>query len=255
MAGVEPLELVSRFVDIMAAINEEAGIKITEIAHATGISRGAVNRFVISIEEMGYIRRDDRTKGYWPTSKTLELSCGLSHRAEVRASVLPYLAAACRDVGWPVNFSTISNSQLALIAHTDDISPLAGKPRQPDLFRPLVGRAAGHVLLAGQSEDVRKDILAVALTDNRGLYTDAAISPADLERILQDVAKQGYGTWTVEPAKRASIAVPVTGSDTIKYSVSVGFDADAMTVDEAVAHCLSALQTCAADISQRLQNG
>ncbi len=255
MAGVKPLELVHRFTDILAAINQQPGLNITDLARATKISRGAVNRFVIAIEEMGFIRRDDRTKGYWPTSKTYELSSGLFQRSKLRASVIPYLADVCRQVGWTVNFSTITNSQLALVAHTDDISPLAGKPRQPDLFRPLVGRAAGHVLLAAQNNEVLSDILTVAFSDNPHLYSDAGITLEQMPDILESVKRQGYAAWTVSSVKRTSIAVLVPSTEPASYSISVGFDSDTISIDDAVSHCLSALKTCAQKISRNLPRG
>lgn len=254
MAGVKPLELVARFTDILVAINERPGVNITELARMTRISRGAVNRFVIAIEDLGFIRRDDRSKGYWPTSKTHELSNGLSQRARLRSSVIPYLAEACRQVGWPVNFSTITNSQLALVAHTDDISPLADSPRQPDLFRPLIGRAAGHVLLAAQNPSVLKDILAVALADDPDLYSNAGISPDEVPGILEEATHKGYAAWTVRQAKRTSIAVVVPDTDSVRYSISVGFDSDAIEIEGAIAHCLSVLNDCARTISHNLRN-
>ncbi|MEQ8507501.1 MAG: helix-turn-helix domain-containing protein [Rhodospirillaceae bacterium] len=254
MAGIQPLESVARFTTILSAVSAGDGITMSELTRKAGLSRSAVNRYMVTLAELGYVYRDERTKRYRPTSKTLDLSRGVTRDQKIRQIVLPPLQAACRTLGWSLNFSTLKNAQVTLIAHTDDISPLAKKKRGTMLMRPLLGRAAGHVLLAHLLPSVRMDVLKIALQQNPALYADAGIGPDDLPALLEDVQRLGYGAYTTAKAQLNTVAVPVRIKDTFPFVLSAGATASILSLEQVTERFLTPLQACANNISERLKD-
>jgi len=227
---------------------------MSELTRKAQLSRSAVNRYVVTLAELGYVYRDERTKKYRPTSKTLDLSRGVTRDQKIRQIVLPPLQAACRKLGWTLNFSTLKNAQVTLIAHTDDVSPLAKKKRGTMLMRPLLGRAAGHVLLAHLQPSVRTDVLKIALQQNASLYAQAGIEPGDVPALLEEVQQKDYAAYTVAKAQLNTVAVPVRIKDTVPFVLSAGATASILSLDQAVERFLVPLRACAKDISERLED-
>lgn len=252
MAGIQPLESIERLVKILAAINAAKGINITDLASDAALSRAAVNRYVISLVDLGYVYRDARTRTYRPTAKTHELSRGVNREEALKATVLPAMQKVCKEVGWPLNFSRIKNSQLTLIANTDDISPLVTKRRENLLMRPLIGRAGGHVLLAHLPTSVKDDLLTVALQQDPNLFKRAHIEQEAFDQSLTIVRQQGYAVEAVPDRRLNSMAVPVTVRGTVPFSLSTGVDDAVLPIEALAPRLLEPLKICAVEIGQRL---
>lgn len=253
MAGIQPLESIERLIKILTAINAVKGINITDLATATGLSRAAVNRYVISLVDLGYVYRDSRARTYRPTAKTYELSRGYNREEALKATVLPAMQAACKEIGWPLNFSRLKNAQLTLITHTDDISPLVKKQRDHMLMRPLVGRAAGHVLLAHLPPEVKDDVLTIALQEDTDLFARADLTLEAFDHLLADIRTQGYAHSATPGTRLNTIAVPVRIRDAFPFSLSAGVDQAVLPASALADRFLESLQNCSQEISRRLE--
>lgn len=254
MAGIQPLESVERLVKVLAAINGSDGINITDLSEESGLSRAAVNRYVVTLVSLGYVYRDARARTYRPTSKTHELSRGVNREDALKTAVLPFMQQTCKEVGWSLNFSRVKNSQLTLIAHTDDISPLVTRQRENLLMRPLVGRAAGHVLLAHMPDSVKNDVLTVAEQEDQHLFTRAGSSRIMLETQLDEVRRQGYAMQIAPGSRLNSIAVPIKVRGGVPFSLSVGVDTAVLRRDVLVERLLKPLRACSEAIGQCLED-
>lgn len=251
--GIEAIEGVERCITVLRAISRHGGLTISALARHTEISRAAVNRFVISLVELGYVYSDPRTHTYHVTSKTLELSKGVSRDAQLRQAVLPVLQKTCRDIGWSLNFSTIRNVQLTLIAHTDSISPVLQKQRDTTLMRPLLGRAGGHVLLAFLSDAVRADILAIAEYENPSIYDDAGLTLEQVQTELAEIRSKGYAVSTLARTAMHTLAVPVHIGESVPFSLSAGAYASVLPLNKVTTRLLKPLQACSKRITQQLK--
>lgn len=250
--AVEPIDGIERCAAVLQAINAGGGITVSDLARQTGISRAAVNRFVVSFVELGYVYNDPRTNAYHATSKTLELSKGVSRDEQIREAVLPVLQKTCREIGWSLNFTSIRSAQLTLIAHTDSVSPLIPKNRDNMLMRPLLGRAGGHVLLAYLPEDVRNDVLSLATLFNPRLYEDAGLTEEDVASLLAQVKADGYATVTVPQRRMNVLAVPVRVGAAVPFSLSAGIYASVVPLDSMTHRLLRPLSDCSKEISRQL---
>lgn len=253
MSGIQHLDVVERAMRVLRTINAFDGVSVSELATLSGVTRAATNRYLVTLESLGYVERNPATRKYMVTQKVLGLSSGAPRDDWVSIVVQPILLACCRQIGWPLSFGTIRNSQLAVLANTDVESPLIVHPSREHLVVPLVGRAAGHVLLAAKSETVRQDILSSALINNPNLYTQAGLSPKDLEHLLEQTRAQGYATSKLKGMNWATLSVPVEVDGSVEFSVSTRVHPTAVDLDEAVERFIEPLRACSRDLSEALQ--
>lgn len=244
MARIQPLESIERLAKVMRSINAVDGITMSDLALAVDLPRSAVNRYVVTLVNLGYVFRDERTRAYRPTSKTHELSKGVMRDQKIQQTVLPILHETCRDIGWSLNFTTLKNAQVTLIANTDSVSPLATKQRKTMLMRPVLGRAAGHVLLAYLSESVRQDVLSMAEQQTPDLYAQADLAPAHIDGLLEEIRQAGYAASKTAKRRLNTVAVPFHIQGAVPFSVSVSVDETLLSLADLQARLLTPLQLC-----------
>jgi len=254
MTSRRRLKSVDRFVTVLQSINELDGAKISDLATTTGIPRGALTRFVFSLLRLGYIYKDEKSKGYRPTTKTLELSIGAVRDERIKVGVMPHLVRTTQKIGWPLNFSTIRHARLSILAHTDSNSVLVAGSRDTQSLRPLLGRAAGHVLLAYTPEKVREDILKVAHEGDPDLYRRANIKVSKIRSILEEVRNRGYTQTTIPGMDIISTAVPITTHDSLIFALSASFDPQILKPYKSIDLILQPLKACAAAIARKIND-
>lgn len=252
MAKIQPLESIERFAKILRAVNAVDGTTMSDLALAVDLPRSAVNRYIVTLVNLGYVFRDERTRAYHPTSKTHELSKGVKREQKIQLTVLPVLQKTCRDIGWSLNFTTLKNAQVTLIANTDSMSPLAAKQRKSMLMRPVLGRAAGHVLLAYLAEPIRQDVLSMAAQQMPNLHTQAGLAPEQITNLLSDIRTAGYAASKTAERRLNTIAVPVHIDGTVPFCVSVGVDATVLNLEDVVKRLLTPLQSCSEQLTECL---
>ncbi|MBT4740782.1 MAG: helix-turn-helix domain-containing protein [Rhodospirillaceae bacterium] len=252
MARIQPLESIERLARIMRSVNAVDGITMSDLALAVDLPRSAVNRYIVTLVNLGYVFRDERTRAYRPTSKTHELSKGVMRDQKIQHTVLPILNETCREIGWSLNFTTLKNAQVTLIANTDSVSPLATKLRKTMLMRPVLGRAAGHVLLAYLSEAVRQDVLSMAEQQTPDLYAQANLAQDQIGGLLDGIRDKGYAASKTAKRRLNTVAVPVHIKNAVPFCLSVGVDETLLSLAEIEARLLTPLQTCSKRLTECL---
>lgn len=254
MSGIQHLEVVERAVRVLRTINAFDGVSVSELAKLSGVTRAATNRYLVTLETLGYVERNPATKKYAVTRKVLEFSSGAPRDDWVSILIQPILVDYCRRIGWPLSFSTIRNSQLVVLTNTDVESPLIVRPSREHLILPLVGRAAGHALLAAKSKAMQEDILSSALIRNPHLYTRAGLTPKELEGILEVTQEQGYATSKLTGMNWATLSVPIPGDGSVEFAVSTRVHPTAVSLDEAVDRFVEPLRSCATMLSKAIRS-
>jgi DNA-binding IclR family transcriptional regulator len=254
LAQIQPLESIERFARILGAVNAADGITMSDLSQVVDLPRSAVNRYIVTLLKLGYIFRDERTLAYQPTSKAFELSKGATRDQALRLKVRPILHRTCRDIGWSLNFTTLKSAQLTLIANTDAVSPLVTKQRSTMLMRPLLGRAAGHVLLAYLSKPVRDDVLAMALQQSPKLFEEAGIDPKNIPVLLSNIMDLGYAASKTVKTQLNTIAVPVHVNGAAPFCVSVGVYESVLSLTQVVERLRDPLRACSEELAQCLSD-
>ncbi|MDG2241954.1 MAG: helix-turn-helix domain-containing protein [Rhodospirillaceae bacterium] len=254
MSGVSPLEIVERAITVLRNINSFDGVTVSELAKLSGVTRAAVNRYLVTWEQLGYVERNPTTRKYTVTPKVLEFSCGSLRDDWITTHVRPHLIQTCKVMGWPLGFAAIRNSQLTVLENTDAESSMIVYPMREHMTLPLVGRSAGHVLLAYKPEDVRKDILSAALAKDRYLFTRTQMDPGQFENDLKQTRNQGYALSKVPGVNWGTLSVPVEVNGDVDFALSNRFHPSAIPLDRAAERFLLPLRKCAKALLKTLKS-
>lgn len=182
-------------------------MNLPEIAAATGLSRSAAQRFAFTLEAMGYLHKDPRTKRYSLTPKTVEfgyrylLVNPLIHRAN------PFLLDLNRTSGETVNMSEPDGTDMVYIVRFP--TNLRATVHMPVGRRlPMYCTASGRAFLSLLPSDHVRELLESA---PRPRVTPTTIT--DIDEIMERIAmakENGYAHSSAEYYRGdLNIAVPV----------------------------------------------
>ena len=252
MGGIVTIDAVSRCLTVLRNLNAFNGVTVSELARLSQMTRASTNRYLVTLMRLGYVERSDHTRRYSVTEKVLEFSEGIPPDDWIMTIVRPELVKTCRDIGWPLSFSTIRGSRVAILENTDAESPLIVSPMREHMMIPLVGRASGHTLLAHKPKNVYSDLLFIAQNQDSNLFSRAHYTREQFEDVLRDSRESGYATAKIPGVNWAALSVPVWLHGSVDFSVSIRFHPTAISIDEATSRFLVPLRECSMTLTQTL---
>jgi IclR family transcriptional regulator, pca regulon regulatory protein len=183
-------------------------LSLSEVARATGLTRAATRRFLLTLVKLGYVRNDGREFSLRP--RVLELGyaylSGLG-MPEVAAPHLEELVARVRESS---SISVLDGHHIVYVARVPTKRIMTVAISVGTRF-PVYATSMGRVLLAGMSQDELDRYLAEA--EFEAFTARTVTDPDRLREIVRDVAKQGYAIvdQELEEGLRA-IAAPIHGA-------------------------------------------
>jgi IclR family pca regulon transcriptional regulator len=183
-------------------------LSLSEVARATGLTRAATRRFLLTLVKLGYVRNDGREFSLRP--RVLELGyaylSGLG-MPEVAAPHLEELVARVRESS---SISVLDGDHIVYVARVPTKRIMTVSISVGTRF-PVYATSMGRVLMTGMSQDELDRYLAEA--DFEAFTARTVTDPDRLRDIVRDVAKQGYAIvdQELEEGLRA-IAAPIHGA-------------------------------------------
>jgi DNA-binding IclR family transcriptional regulator len=227
------------------------GWNISEMSRKLRIPKSSAHVIVLTLERLGYIKRDPSSRRYQLGLKICGLGRGLMKNLALPEIALPHLRWLVEQTRLTAHLAILERNQAVFIQKVDGPGVIK--------FDTYVGKradlhctAVGKVLLAYASEKFAQEILSV---DSFPGYTNATItSPADIRRELCLVKKKGYSVDDEEEelgvrclsapilnsSGESTAAISVTG--TISQIHRDGLDSLADIVKQAAARVAGALQ-------------
>jgi IclR family pca regulon transcriptional regulator len=250
--GSTSVQSLARGLDVICAFGaEHPSMTLSEVAKRTDLSRATARRFLLTLQELGYVRGDG--KFFELTSKVLQLGYSYLSSATLPQLMEPVLEELSSQVHESASASVLEGSEILYIArvHTRSIMRVA---ISVGTRFPAANTSMGRVLLAYQAPGVLEQLLAagVSAPTGHGIGTVAELR-AELER----VRAQGYAIVDQElEIGLRSVAVPVFASDgsvvaAMNVSMSVG-PASPLSAQDAARDILPALQKAAAQVQDAL---
>lgn len=243
---------LTRGLMLLNSLNRKGGIAdIAQLAQQTGLHRTTVRRLLETLQDEGYVRRNESDDSYRLTIKVRELSEGFRDEQWVSAVATPLLASLLQEVVWPTDLSSFDGDAMIIRESTHRFSPLSFHRAMVGRRLPMLLTASGLTYLAFCPDAEREQILALLSTrdDEEGRLTR---DPDALNALLQKIRYQGYGEnfmrWKQEE-KIAAIAVPVYVKDQLVGCLSLIYLAKAMGTEQAAQRFYLALRRTADAIS------
>jgi DNA-binding IclR family transcriptional regulator len=181
-----------------------------EISDRTALDRSTVQRFVYTLCELGYLRRDQVGRGYMPSPKSLSLGLDYLHMNGLVGPAAPILRDASRQSDETVNLIQLDDRDIVYLWRIPG--------RQAINTEVLVGTrypawctAMGRVALAQLPDEQVMEILE--RSDRIG-YTSSTVTDVDaLMRIIRQARHDGYTCASDQIHKGVgfTIAAPIVG--------------------------------------------
>jgi IclR family transcriptional regulator, pca regulon regulatory protein len=226
-------------------------LSLSDVARATGLTRAATRRFLLTLVKLGYVRNDGREFSLRP--RVLELGyaylSGLG-MPEVAAPHLEELVARVRESS---SISVLDGDHIVYVARVPTKRIMTVSISVGTRF-PAYATSMGRVLLAGMKGDDLDRYLAEA--DLAPITARTVTDPERLREILRDVARQGYAIvdQELEEGLRA-IAAPIHGAGgAVTAAINLSAHASRVSMAAMRAELLPALQETARRIETDLRS-
>lgn len=207
---------------------DRSRLTLTEVAQATGLTRAAARRFLLTLVELGYVRSDGREFSLRP--RVLELGYAYLSGLTLPEVAQPYMEELVARVRESSSISVLDGNDVVYVVRVPTTRIMTVAISIGTRF-PAYCTSMGRVLLAAKtSEDLDRYLAEVRLVPRtRRTVTD----PGQLRQVLDDVRRLGHALVEQELEDGlASIAVPIhDGGGTVVAAMNVS--ANALRVDAA----------------------
>ena len=184
-------------------------LSLSEVAEATGLTRAAARRFLLTLLQLGYVRSDGRKFSLRP--RVLELGYAYLSGLSLPDVAAPHMEELVARLHESSSISVLDGQHIVYVVRVPTKRIMTVAISVGTRF-PAYATSMGRVLLAALPPDELERYLAEAaplepLTDRT--VTD----PARLRELLAQVAEQGYAIvdQELEEGLRA-VAVPIRGA-------------------------------------------
>jgi len=237
---------------VIRALNASEPQALSAVARATGLSRAAARRFLLTLEQLGYVRQ---TGGRFAlTPRVLELGYAYLSSLTLPEVAQPHLERLVGQVQESSSVSVLDGDDVVYVARVPTRRIMSVTISVGTRF-PAYATSMGRVLLAGLADEEVDATLARA--DLRRLTARTVTSVEALREEIERVRRSGYAIVDEElEVGLRSIAAPIRdGAGTVTAAVNLSAQASRTTVADMKRRLLPALRETARAIERDLAAG
>ncbi|HSS67902.1 MAG TPA: IclR family transcriptional regulator [Nocardioidaceae bacterium] len=197
-SGTQAIDRAAELLSMVILADEPRAF--SDLVADTGLAKSTASRLLQALERHRLVNKAD--EGYEAGPLFAIYASRHEPEREITWLARPILEAVSRDTGETVNLAIVRNSAVVQIAQIDSTF-LVGTTNWVDVDVPPHCSALGKVFFAAGA-------IAVPRTEMDRLTDRTVTDPAELERELEQVRRQGYATALSElEIGLAAIAAPV----------------------------------------------
>jgi IclR family pca regulon transcriptional regulator len=222
---------------------------LTETAEKNNISRASARRFLLTLQELGYVKSEN--KKFSLTAKVLDLGYSYLSTLDVEGVVSSHLEQITQQLNQSSSASVLDGYEIVYIARIPVRSAFSFN-LQIGARLPAYATAMGRVLLSAYDDDIILKILSESNIENLTPYT--LIKEKDILKEIKNIRKQGYSINDQELGLGLrSVAVPVYNQKgKIKLTLNVSTHVSKITCEQLVQEFVPVLQIASQKISAHL---
>jgi IclR family pca regulon transcriptional regulator len=248
--GAHYVQSLQRGLAVIRAFDaDRSALTLSEVARATGLTRAAARRFLLTLADLGYVRTDGRLFSLTP--RVLELGYSYLSAQTLPQRAQPHLEQLSRTVRESTSVSVLDGHDIVYVARVPTARIMSVAIAVGTRF-PAYATSMGRVLLAALPPAELERYLASARLEP--LTTRTVRDAGALRAELDVVRAQGWAIvdQELEDGLRA-VAAPITDrSGAAVAAVNVSLHAARSTTDSIRRDTLPALLDTAAAISADL---
>ncbi len=227
-------------------------LTLSDVARATGLTRAAARRFLLTLSDLGYVRSDGRL--FRLTARVLELGYAYLSALSLPEVAEPHLEALVAEVRESSSLSVLDGDDIVYVARVPTSRIMRVAINVGTRF-PAYATSMGRVQLAGLSDGELTAYLG--RVDLKRLTAHTLATEAELRGELARIRAQGWALVDQELEEGLrSVAVPIRDRDgTVVAAVNVSAHASRATKDVVRKTLLPPLLDTAARIEADLRVG
>jgi IclR family transcriptional regulator, pca regulon regulatory protein len=225
-------------------------LSLSEVARATGLTRAAARRFLLTLVKLGYVRNDGREFSLRP--RVLELGYAYLSGLALPEVAAPHMEELVARLHESSSISVLDGLQIVYVVRVPTKRIMTVAISVGTRF-PAYATSMGRVLLADLPGDALERYLAEAAFERLTAHT--VTKPDTLRSIVREVAAQGYAIvdQELEEGLRA-VAAPIRGAaDVGTAAINVSAHASRVSMAAMRGQILPALLETARQIEADLQ--
>lgn len=234
---------------VIRALDAPEPQALSEVARATGLSRAAARRFLLTLEQLGYVRQ---ARGRFAlTPRVLELGYAYLSSLTLPEVAQPHLERLVEQVHESSSVSVLDGDDVVYVARVPTRRIMSVTISVGTRF-PAYATSMGRVLLSGVPDEQLDATLSRA--DLRKLTARTITSVDVLRAAIQQARRQGYAIVDEElEIGLRSIAVPIRdAAGAVVAAVNLSAQASRSTVADLKRRLLPPLRETAAAIERDL---
>ncbi len=249
---VQSLERGLVVIRVLSSVPETEGLTLTEVARATGLTRAAARRFLLTLSDLGYVRLEDRHFSLTP--RVLELGYSFLSSLTLPDIAQPHLRELVQQVHESSSVSVLDGTDVVYIAREPTRRIMTVAIAVGTRF-PAYATSMGRVLLGGLDTPELDDFFSRA--ELRRLTSETLTSERELRRMIARVRTQGWALVDQELEEGLrSIAAPIhDATGNVVAAVNLSSQARRWTTHMMVSELLAPLLQTAARIERDLIAG
>jgi IclR family pca regulon transcriptional regulator len=217
---------------------ERSRLTIAEVAEATGLTRAAARRYLITLAHLGYMRHEN--KQFSLTPMVLRLGQSYLHSARLPRIVQPLLYRLAYSLGEAASAGVLDHDQLVCVAAVS-AGQLVSATLQPGTRVPAYCTASGRMLLASLPQQQIERFLERALPEQITQHTIV-----NKDRLALEIARaraQGYALVDQElELGLRTIALPLKNfRGEVVAALNISVHAGRLPPEQLVERCLPAM--------------
>lgn len=226
-------------------------LSLSEVARATGLTRAAARRFLLTLVKLGYVRSDGREFSLQP--RVLELGYAYLSGLALPEVAEPHLEELSAKLHESSSISVLDGHHIVYVARVATKRIMTVAISVGTRF-PAYAASMGRVLLAALTPAELDQYLAEATFE---AFTERTVTdPERLREIIAEVGRVGYSIvdQELEDGLRA-LAVPIhDSSGKVTAAINVSAHASRLSSDAMRAQLLPELQKTARNIEADLKS-
>lgn len=202
------IESLSRGLSVLSILSESSSpLTLTELSDQLHLSKSSIQRLAFTLQQLGYLNRDEETKKYQLGQKVLSFGFSAMKNLDIRRVALPLLEKASKEIGENVNLAILEETEIVYIERIKTQQILNINLNVGSRL-PVYCTSMGKVMLAFLHEDRLEGILERIEFKPLTPYTIS--NEKHFRRELKKVRARGYAVSNEELSLGLrSVAAPV----------------------------------------------
>src|SRR5256714_13318516 len=194
---------------IRAFTRDHAALSLSDVARSAGIPAATARRCLLTLEELGYVKRNGRDFLLRP--KVLELGAAYLESMNIEHLTRTHLEELARNTTDSAALCVLDGTDIVYVARTSVRTLLRLEAHVGSRF-PAHATSTGRVLLAGVSSERLQHYFQTAKLE--ALTERTVTDPQKLRALIEDCRRNGYSAVEDELAYGViALAVPVLDHD------------------------------------------